>query len=97
MNYSMTLFLIISNRCSSDILIGVIDYNIQIKILIAGLDRLYDPGGAVIHLIGGGAVLVDDVVVRQQEAATGNDQLELGLGRVGQRREIGEPRGGRRR
>ena len=97
MNYSMTLFLIISNRSSSDILIGVIDNNIEIKIQIAGLDRLDDPGGAVINLVDRGAVLVDDVVFRQPEAAVGNDQLELGLGRVGQRREIGEPRGGRRR
>ena len=61
---------------------------------IAGLDRVDDPGRDVVVVGGGGA----GDVVRQPEAASGADQLELGLGRVGQRREVGEPpRGGDRR
>ena len=47
-----------------------------------GLDRVDDPRGANVG--------VGDRVVRQPEAAAGDDQLELGLGRVRQRGEAGQ-------
>ena len=55
---------------------------------MAGLDRVDDPRGAVGDLGDGGACC------KPEAAADGADQLELGLGRLRQRREIGEPRGG---
>ena len=57
--------------------------NLQNNDPITGLDRVDDPRGANVG--------VGDRVVRQPETAASDGQLELGLGRVRQRGEAGEP------